>query len=94
VVEPTPLKNMLLKLDHESPIFGVKIPKIFELTPQKKYSTSLGQLLGIHSIAVMHDDIHIKAKIRIRDMLAPIPRRYLEDHPRTCKWLVTPIFKP
>ena len=33
VVEPTHLKNMLVNLDHETPIFGVKIPKIFELPP-------------------------------------------------------------
>ena len=24
----------------------------------------------------------------------PNPKVYLEDHPRTCKWLVTPIYKP
>ena len=23
-----------------------------------------------------------------------IPMKHLEDHPRTCKWLVTPIYKP
>ena len=33
VVEPTHLKHMLVKLDHETPFFGVKIPKIFELPP-------------------------------------------------------------
>ena len=31
---PTHLKNMLVKLDHETPRFGVKIPKIFETTNQ------------------------------------------------------------
>ena len=30
---PTHLKNMLVKLGSSSPIFGVKIPKIFELPP-------------------------------------------------------------
>ena len=35
VVEPTHLKNMLVKLGSSSPIFGVKIPKIFELPPPK-----------------------------------------------------------
>ena len=32
---PTPLKNMLVKMGSSSPIFGVKIPKIFELPPGK-----------------------------------------------------------
>ena len=29
-------KYAQVKLDHESPIFGVKIPKIFELPPPRK----------------------------------------------------------
>ena len=33
VVEPTHLKNMIVKMNHLSPKFGVKIPKIFELPP-------------------------------------------------------------
>ena len=43
LVVSTHLKNMLVKLDHETPRIGVKIPKIFELPPpswilkQKKY---------------------------------------------------------
>jgi len=32
VVEPTHLKNMLVKLGSSSPKFGVKIPKISETT--------------------------------------------------------------
>ncbi len=32
VVEPTHLKNMIVKMGSSSPIFGVKIPKIFETT--------------------------------------------------------------
>jgi len=32
VVEPTQLKNMLLKLDHETPSFGMNIKKIVETT--------------------------------------------------------------
>ena len=33
VVEPIHLKNMFVKLEHETPRIGVKIPKIFELPP-------------------------------------------------------------
>ncbi len=33
VVEPTHLKNMLVKMGSSSPSFGMKIPKIFELPP-------------------------------------------------------------
>ena len=36
VVEPTHLTNMLVKLDHETPRFGVKIPKMFELPSPSK----------------------------------------------------------
>ena len=32
VVEPTHLKNMLVKMDHFPQIFGMEIQKIFELT--------------------------------------------------------------
>ena len=35
MVEPTPLKNMLVKMGSSSPIFGVKIKKIFELPPPR-----------------------------------------------------------
>ena len=35
VVEPTHLKNVLVKLGSSSPKFGVKIPKIFELPPPR-----------------------------------------------------------
>ena len=34
VVEPTPLKNILVKLDHETPGFGVKIKNMNETTTQ------------------------------------------------------------
>ena len=33
----THLKNMLVKMGSSSPIFGVKIPKIFELPPPRSY---------------------------------------------------------
>jgi len=33
LVVSTPLKNMLVKMASSSPIFGLKIPKIFELPP-------------------------------------------------------------
>ena len=46
VVEPTPLKNMNVKLDHETPRFGVKIPKIFELPPAR-VSYGLVLLYGV-----------------------------------------------
>ena len=36
MVEPTRLKNMLVKLDH-LPQVGVKITKIFELPPPRKH---------------------------------------------------------
>ena len=36
MVEPTHLKNMLVKMGSSSPSFGVKIPKIFELPPPRR----------------------------------------------------------
>mmetsp|Transcript_30724 Transcript_30724/g.43007 ORF Transcript_30724/g.43007 Transcript_30724/m.43007 type:complete len:259 (-) Transcript_30724:323-1099(-) len=51
------------------------------------------RILGIHSIAVMHDDIHIKAKIRIRDMLAPIRSRHSPPvgGPSVCNLLIPSV---
>ena len=37
VVEPTPLKNMLVKMGSSSPKFEVNIKKIFELQPPSIY---------------------------------------------------------
>ena len=36
----THLKNMIVKLDHETPRIGVKIPKIFELPPPSDFRIS------------------------------------------------------
>jgi len=35
VVEPTHLKNMMMKLDHETPIFGVTIKRYLKPPPGK-----------------------------------------------------------
>ena len=36
-------KYATVKLDHETPIFGVKIPKIFELPPPRLERSKLGE---------------------------------------------------
>ena len=40
----THLKNMLVKLDHETPGIGVNIPKIFEVSPPRYYMTFTANL--------------------------------------------------
>ena len=42
-VESTPLKNMLVKMGSSSPSFGVKIPKMFELPPPRRYLMKIKQ---------------------------------------------------
>ena len=53
VVEPTPLKNSLVKMGSSSPRFRVKIPKIFELPPPRMIAClpkNLGQISHKESI--------------------------------------------
>ena len=48
-VEPTHLKNMFVKLGIlSSPIFGVKIPKMFQTTTKK---STIGGVITLHVIS-------------------------------------------
>ena len=46
---PTHLKDMRIKLDHLPPIFGEKIPKIFELPPPGPSKLKLNKLYNFQS---------------------------------------------
>ena len=43
MVEPTHLNNMLVKLDHETPIFGMNIKHVEETTRNAKHSMQMMQ---------------------------------------------------